>query len=146
MRESNQATSWLTSDVPPNCDVFYQFTNTVNTCMRQSGYTRAGLAERMNQALQAMEVQVDEAKLNKWFAPSQPTSMPVHFLPALLWALKSIAPANELLKPLLFSAVDQHAKMLQQHGQLEMEIQEKQQVQQEIQAMLLNQNGGAGHE
>lgn len=145
MRE-NKAPSWLTSDVPPNCDVFHQFTHTVNTHMRQSGYTRAGLADRMNQALRVMEVQVDEAKLNKWFAPSQPTNMPVHFLPALLWALQTIAPANELLKPLLFSAVDQHGKMLQQHGQLEMEIQEKLQMQNDIQSMLLSNTNGVGHE
>jgi len=140
MRESNPTASWLTSETPPPCDVYHQFAHIVNTHMRQSGYTRAGIADRMNQALQAFEVQVDETKINKWFAPSQPTNMPAHYLPALLWALQTIAPANELLKPLLFSAVDQHGKMLQQHGKLQMEIQEKRQVQQEIEDQLLNQN------
>ena len=142
MTDLNRSASILESESAPACDVYHAFAHTVNGCMRQSGFTRKGLASRMNEALEALEVQVDEVKLNKWFAPSQPNHMPIHYLPALLWALQSIAPANALLLPLLFSAVDQRAKMLQRHGQLQIEIEERKHMQQDIQSTLL----GNGHE
>lgn len=121
----------------PNCDVYHLFAHCVTQAIKLTGFTRHGVAERMNQALQVHEIEVDQNKLNKWFAPSQPQHMPIHYLPALCWAIKTEEPANVLLKPLLFSAVDQRAKMLQQHGQLQIEIEQRNQLQQEITQTLM---------
>ena len=131
------------SEQAPNCDIYHLFAHCVNQCMKRVPLTRLGIAERMNEALHAHEVEVDQNKFNKWFAPSQPQHMPIHYLPALCWALKSEEPANVLLKPLLFSAVDQRAKMLQQHGQLQLEIEERNRMQSEITQTLM---GGIAHE
>lgn len=115
--------SILKAERAPACDVYHTFIHSVNACMRTSGYTRAGLADRMNSALKVHEIEVDEGKLNKWFAPSQPQSMPIHYLAALCWALKSMEPANILLEPLLHIAVDQRAQLLQRHAELELQKQ-----------------------
>ncbi|NUZ10178.1 hypothetical protein HUZ36_05235 [Pseudoalteromonas sp. McH1-7] len=114
----------LDSDIPPDCDVYHQFVHTVNSCMRRCGYTRAGLAARMNQALKVLEVEVDETKLNKWFAPSQTMHMPIHLLPALCWALKSMEPSNILLGPLMYKAVDLRAQKLQQSAEYDVQIEQ----------------------
>ncbi|MEC4091819.1 hypothetical protein [Pseudoalteromonas rubra] len=120
------------SQTPPDCEVLSSFSHSVNACMRRSGFTRAGLAERMNRALQAHQVEVDEAKINRWFAPSQPTFMPVHFLPSLIWAVKSPEPANILLEPIMYRAVNQRELMLQKTAQLDLEIAQKQREKQHL--------------
>ena len=122
----------LDAQVPPDCDVYHQFVHCVNASMRRCGYTRAGLSTRMNQALKVLEVEVDETKLNKWFAPSQPAHMPIHYLPALCWAIRSIEPINLLLGPLMFKAFDQRAQLLQQHAEMEMKKQQLEKSQQDI--------------
>ena len=131
------------SDHAPNCDVYHQFALCVTQCMKRMPLSRHGIAHRMTEALASYDVGIDVNKLNKWFAASQPLHMPVQYLPALCWALKSEEPANVLLKPLLFSAVDQRAKMLQQHGQLQLEIEERNRLQTEITETLM---GGLNHD
>ena len=126
MNYSNQIKSLLHDDVPPECDVYHKFCQTVNVCMRKSGFSRAQLADS----------DVDQVKLNKWFAPSQPQQMPIHLLPALCWALQTIEPASILLAPLLFLPVDKRAQMLQKHAELEMEIEAKKKSQQSILSQL----------
>ncbi|OHU85507.1 MULTISPECIES: hypothetical protein [Pseudoalteromonas] len=132
MNNEQQLTNILDAEIPPDCDVYHQFVHCVNACMRRCGFTRAGLATRMNQALKVLEVEVDEAKLNKWFAPSQPNHMPIHYLPALCWATKSMEPVNILLSPLMFKAFDQRAQLLQKHAEMEMQKQQIEKSQQEI--------------
>jgi hypothetical protein len=143
MREIDKSVGVLQSENTPSCGLAYpQFCDAVNRAMRRAPFTRDVIAERMNEALNmgaytAFTLYVDPAKLNKWFAPSQPNNMPVHYLPALIWAIQDIEAVNELLKPLLFSAVDQHDKMLQRHGELQMEIQQREELQREIANTLL---------
>ena len=57
--------------MPPECDVYHKFCQTVNMCMRKSGFSRVQLADRMNYAA-TDNSEVEQVKLNKWFAPSQP--------------------------------------------------------------------------
>jgi len=139
MNYSNQIKSLLHDDVPPECDVYHKFCQTVNVCMRKSGFSRAQLADRMNYAA-TDNSDVDQVKLNKWFAPSQPQQMPIHLLPALCWALQTIEPASILLAPLLFLPVDKRAQMLQKHAELEMEIEAKKKSQQSILSQLTTSN------
>ncbi|MBQ4879655.1 hypothetical protein J8M21_20770 [Pseudoalteromonas luteoviolacea] len=122
MNTENTTGNNIESEQPPYCDVQTEFIHCVNNCMRTTGYTRRGLAKRMNEALQALEIEIDENKLNKWFALSQSTSMPIHYLPALLWALNSTEPADVLLAPLVIKAVDNRAILLQEAAQCDFEI------------------------
>ncbi|MBQ4814271.1 hypothetical protein J8M20_23085 [Pseudoalteromonas luteoviolacea] len=123
--ESND--SVFDCQTPPDCEVLHQFTHCVNACMRRCGYTRTGLATRMNEALKVNKIEVDEGKLNKWFAPSQPTAMPIHYLPALLWAVKSTEPADILLAPLMYTAVNERALKLKEVSEYEVQIRKLQQ-------------------
>ncbi|WP_300542698.1 hypothetical protein [uncultured Pseudoalteromonas sp.] len=129
--QTNSFKSLLHEDVPPECDVYHKFCQSVNVCIRRSGYSRAQLADRMNYA-STNNYQVDETKLNKWFAPSQAVQMPVHLLSSLCWALQSIEPATILLSPLLFLPVDKRAQMLQKHAELQMGIEAMKKDQQSI--------------
>ncbi|MBS3796690.1 hypothetical protein [Pseudoalteromonas sp. BDTF-M6] len=124
--------SILHSETPPSCGIYDLFCHTVNRCMRQSPYSRPGIADRMNSALDTGLKEVDETKLNKWFAPSQPNNMPTHYLPALCWALESVEPAEVLLGPIQFKPVDQRAQLLQQHAELELEKEQLTQRQHQI--------------
>ncbi|PAJ68330.1 hypothetical protein CJF42_26310 [Pseudoalteromonas sp. NBT06-2] len=125
------STSLLHSDKAPNCDLYFDFVRTVNDCLRTAPYTRLQIAERMNLALQAPE-EIDQTKLNKWFAPSQSLNIPMYYLPALLWATNSIEIVNTLLQPLMFKAVDQRAQMLQKHAELQVENEKNAILQKEI--------------
>ncbi|AZZ98270.1 hypothetical protein [Pseudoalteromonas sp. R3] len=120
------------SQTPPDCEVLAAFSHAVNACMRRSGFTRAGLADRMNRALQAHEVEVNEGNLNRWFAPSQSTNMPIQYLPALLWALKSIEPLNILVEPIMYKAVNQRELMMQDVAQADIEISQLQKHKQRL--------------
>lgn len=120
------------SEQSPDCDVYLQFANCVNSIVRRSGYSRSGIADRMNSALKSMEVLVDESKLNKWFAPSQPQQMPVQYLPALCWAIKSMEPVNILIAPLQYKVVDERAQQLQKHAELEVQKKNLEQEQAQI--------------
>ena len=79
-----------------------------------------------------MEVLVDESKINKWFAPSQPQQMPVQYLPALCWAIKSMEPVNILIAPLQYKVVDERAQQLQKHAELEVQKKNLEQEQAQI--------------
>nr|MDC2855419.1 hypothetical protein [Ningiella sp. W23] len=71
-------------------------------------------------------------------ASPQPSSLYAHaFLPALCYAVRSTEPANILLKPILFKAVDQRSQLLQQHAELQMEIEERTAMQRYIAESLL---------
>lgn len=120
------------SEQSPDCDVYLQFANCVNSIVRRSGYSRSGIADRMNSALKSMEVLVDESKINKWFAPSQPQQMPVQYLPALCWAIKSMEPVNILITPLQYKVVDERAQKLQKHAELEVQKKNLEQEQAQI--------------
>lgn len=120
------------SEQSPDCDVYLQFANCVNSIVRRSGYSRSGIADRMNSALKSMEVLVDESKINKWFAPSQPQQMPVQYLPALCWAIKSMEPVNILIAPLQYKVVDERAQQLQKHAELEVQKKNLEQEQAQI--------------
>ncbi|KZW99469.1 hypothetical protein JL49_17085 [Pseudoalteromonas luteoviolacea] len=126
MSENQDSINILDSEIPPDCEILHHFSQCVNACMRRCGFTRNGLAQRMNAALKVDIVEVDEGKLNKWFAPSQPTSMPIQYLPALCWAIKSVEPANVLLMPLMYSASDERAKKLQEASECEVQMRELQ--------------------
>ncbi|ALU41924.1 hypothetical protein [Pseudoalteromonas rubra] len=130
--DSEQENNIFESQTPPDCDVLAAFSHAVNACMRRSTFTRAGLADRMNRALQVHEVKVNEGNLNRWFAPSQPTNMPIQYLPALLWALKSIEPLNILIEPIIYKAVNQHALMMQDVAQADLQIAELQKHKQRL--------------
>lgn len=120
------------SEQSPDCDVYLQFANCVNSIVRRSGYSRSGIADRMNSALKSMEVLVDESKINKWFAPSQPQQMPVQYLSALCWAIKSMEPVNILIAPLQYKVVDERAQKLQKHAELEVQKKNLEQEQAQI--------------
>ncbi|AOT08239.1 hypothetical protein [Pseudoalteromonas luteoviolacea] len=126
MSTNHESMNILECEIPPDCEVLHRFSQCVNACMRRCGFTRNGLAQRMNAALKVDVVEVDEGKLNKWFAPSQPTSMPIQYLPALCWAIKSVEPANILLMPLMYSASDERAKKLQEASECEVQMRELQ--------------------
>ncbi|WP_105198981.1 hypothetical protein [Pseudoalteromonas sp. T1lg10] len=130
--------SILTGDIAPDCNIYNLFIHTVCTAMKRSGLGRPMIAERMNDALHSPHEHIDQAKLNKWLAPSQPSHMPMHYLPALCYAVQSMEPANVLLNPLLHRAVDQRAQMLQQHAELQLEIEERANMQRYIADTLLN--------
>lgn len=139
--QQNQLTkSILEADVAPDCDIYNLFIHSVCSAMKRSGFSRPVIADRMNDALRAQECDVDQAKLNKWLAPSQPHFMPMHYLPALCYAVRSTEPANVLLKPILYKAVDQRAQLLQQHAELQMEIEERTAMQRYIAESLLTDN------
>ncbi|MEC4091873.1 hypothetical protein [Pseudoalteromonas rubra] len=127
--KNDQLNSIFESHTAPDCDIYNQFLHAVNSAARTSGLTRRGLADRMNQALMVHEAVITEGKLNKYLSPATELYLPAHYLPALIWALRSIEPANILLAPLMYSAFDQRAQLLQQHAELELEkkkIQESQ--------------------
>ncbi|SFD54630.1 hypothetical protein [Pseudoalteromonas denitrificans] len=133
----DQLPSLLTNETAPDCEIYNQFLHAINLAARTSGITRHGIANRMNQALKVESIIVTESSLNKYLAPSTEKYLPAHMIPALLWAVKSIEPINVLLQPLMFKAVDQRAQMLQQHAELEMEIEKHKELQQEIKNTLL---------
>lgn len=138
MAQQNQlATSILEAEVAPDCDIYHLFIHSVCSAMKRSGFSRPVIAERMNDALLSRDNEVDQAKLNKWLAPSQPHHMPMHYLPALCYAVRSTEPANVLLKPILFKAVDQRSQLLQQHAELQMEIEQRTAMQRSITESLL---------
>ena len=139
MAQQKQLTkSILDADVAPDCDIYHLFIHSVCSAMKRSGFSRPVIADRMNDALRAQNNDVDQAKLNKWLAPSQTNYMPMHYLPALCYAVRSTEPANILLKPILFKAVDQRSQLLQQHAELQMEIEERTAMQRYITESLLN--------
>ncbi|WP_419147543.1 hypothetical protein [Pseudoalteromonas 'SMAR'] len=127
-----QESSIFTASVAPDCEVYHQFLHTVNSAARTSGLTRQGIAERMNQALKVNEMVITESKLNKYLSPATEVYLPAHYIPALLWAIKSVEPVNILLQPLMYSAFDQRAQLLQQHAEMEMQKQQIEKSQREI--------------
>ena len=138
MAQQKQLTkSILDADIAPDCDIYHLFIHSVCSAMKRSGFSRPVIADRMNDALHSQNNEVDQAKLNKWLAPSQAHYMPMHFLPALCYAVRSTEPANILLKPILFKAVDQRSQLLQQHAELQMEIEERTAMQRYIAESLL---------
>ncbi|NOU50248.1 hypothetical protein HG263_06785 [Pseudoalteromonas sp. JBTF-M23] len=120
------------ADSAPNCEIYHQFLHAVNSAARTSGLTRQGIADRMNRALKVDETIITEAKLNKYLSPATEIYLPAHMVPALLWALRSIEPINVLLEPLMYSAFDQRAQLLQKHAEMEMQKQQIEKSQQEI--------------
>lgn len=117
-------TSILKSETPPNADIYHFFIGELNKAIRLSGYSRVMVADRMNEALGGTQV-VTPVKLNKWLSMETDQHMPVHFLPALCWAVSSIEPANALLKPIMFTAIDERGQLLQQYATLSIEGTEK---------------------
>lgn len=116
----------------PNCDVYHQFLHAVNSAARTCGLTRQGIATRMNEALKVHEVEVTETLLNKYLSPATEKYMPIHYLPALSYAVKTIEPANVLLTPIMFKALDERSQILQEHAELEVQKIELQKQQEKI--------------
>ncbi|MEC8325889.1 MAG: hypothetical protein VX100_07315 [Pseudomonadota bacterium] len=139
MSPQSSKDSLIHSDKPISGVVYHRFCHAVNECMRMSPYDRPMIAERMNMALEAPG-EIDQSKINKWFAPSQPNQIPMWYLPALCWALESVEFVNELLAPIMFKATDHRAQMLQNHAELQMEIEQKKAAQEEILSALLDIN------
>ncbi len=117
-------TSVFTADTPPPMDVYHLFLAEINKAIRITGLSRPAIADRMNDAVGG-ECVVNQGKLNKWFSPGTDQYMPVHLLPALLWAVRSVEPANVLLAPLMHRVVDQRGQILQQYAELSIEGTEK---------------------
>jgi hypothetical protein len=116
------ANKLLIADTAPDCDATAAFNHQVNTLFRTCGYTRAAIATRMNEALNAHECIVTAQLLNKWFSPNDPKQMPVQYLPALMWAVKSAEPANVLLAPLDLIAASPHGEQIALKTYLEAQL------------------------
>jgi hypothetical protein len=129
-------TSVFSSETPPAMDVYHVFLAELNKAIRISGLSRPAIADRMNDAIGG-ECAVSHGKLNKWFSPGTDQYMPVHFLPALLWAVSSVEPANALLKPLLYKAVDQRGQLFQQYAELSLDAADKKHAADQMAAELI---------
>lgn len=128
--------SVLMSENPPELDIYNLFIAECNKAVRISGMSRPMIADRMNDAFGGENV-VTAVKINKWFSPATDQFMPVHLLPAFCWAIRSIEPANVLLKPLMFKAVDQRGQLFQQYAEMALDATERQnQVEQMAQDLL----------
>lgn len=130
-------TSVFNSDTPPQMDVYHLFLAEISKAIRLSGLSRPAIAERMNDAIGG-ECAVSHGKLNKWFSPGTDQYMPVHFLPALLWAVQSVEPANVLLKPLMHKVMDQRGQLLQRYAELSIDAAEKNQAAKQLESDLLS--------
>jgi hypothetical protein len=124
-------------EIPPDCDINSSWLSIVNTKLRSCGFTRAGVADRMNKALRVFKVEVDEDQLNSWFSPSSNQHMPVEYLSALMWAITCNEIADALLAPLYFKTADIQAEMRAQHAQIEAEKQKLIKLQNQIEKSLL---------
>lgn len=124
--------SIFNASTAPDCEIYHRFLHAVNSAARTSGLTRQGIAERMNQALKVDERVINEARLNKYLSPATETYLPAHMIPALLWAIRSVEPINILLEPLMHTAFDQRAQLLQKHAEMEMQKQQIERSQQDI--------------
>lgn len=129
-------TSIFATDTPPPMDVYHLFLAETNKAIRITGLSRPAIADRMNDAIGG-ECVVNPGKLNKWFSPGTDQYMPVHLLPALLWAVRSVEPANVLLAPLMHRVVDQRGQMLQQFAELSLDATNKKQAADQMAADLI---------
>lgn len=128
--------SVLHTETPPSTDVYNIFVAECSRLMRLSGMSRPMIADRMNDAIGGENV-VTATKLNKWFSPGTDQCMPAHFLPAFCWAVRSIEPVNELLKPLAFKAVDYRGQLLQQFAETSLDATNKKQAADQMAADLI---------
>lgn len=112
--------SQFDSETPPKCDVMFAFLNAVTQAITQSGLSRMGVIDRMNEALGG-EIVVTNDKFNKWLAPSSDRQIPMMYVPALCWAVKSTSIIDSLLQPIHYKTVDQRGQTLQQAAQYQLE-------------------------
>lgn len=129
-------TSVFNSDTPPQMDVYHVFIAECTKLMRTSGMSRPMIADRMNDAIGGENI-VSPNKLNKWFSPGTDQFMPVHLLPAFCWAVRSIDPANQLLKPIAYKAVDYRGQLLQQFAETSLDATNKKQAADQMAADLI---------
>lgn len=128
--------SVLQSETPPSTDIYNLFLAESSKAMRMAGMSRPMIADRMNDAIGGENL-VTPTKLNKWFSPGTDQFMPAHLLPAFCWAVRSIEPANVLLKPLLFKAVDQRGQLFQQYAELSLDAADKSRAAEQMAAELI---------
>lgn len=116
--------SLLSSEEPPRCDIGFLFLNAISEAVNKSGYSRIGVIDRMNEALGG-EIVVTPDKFSKWLAPSSDRHLPMEYVPALCWAVKSTSILDTLLEPIHFKTVDQRGQKLQEAAQLKLEARQK---------------------
>ena len=112
--------SQLSSEQPPRCEVMFLFLNAISEAVSDSGFSRNGIIDRMNEALGG-EIVVTPDKFSKWLAPSSDRHFPMMYIPALCWAVKNTNVVDVLLQPIHFKTVDERGQTLQHAAQKQLE-------------------------
>ena len=114
--------SIFNSETPPKCDITFLFLNSVSQAINESGFSRAGVIDRMNEALGG-EIVVTTDRLNKWLAPGSDRHMPIEYLAAFCWAVRGTLVVDTLLQPIFYRSIDQRGQALQRAAELTLQSQ-----------------------
>ncbi|MCG7545569.1 hypothetical protein MHM93_15410 [Pseudoalteromonas sp. MM17-2] len=132
MNEASQ----MNSTFPPKCDVSLAFLHALGEALKHSSLSRPLIIDRMNDALGGEQV-VTADRFSKWCAPGTDRHMPIQYLPALCWALRTTSIVDVLLSPIEFRAVDKRGQTLQEIAALNMQAEQLKEKASQLQSSLL---------